>query len=255
VPSVFPCESRFNPPGAHNPLAFYIRSEKVSHKSPGRASGHSSQKRKRADIPSVRRILRHPVPHEPAALPLITKPSCSTPFGIIGIFTAVKAKLLTPRLSAQRLSASLESSLGLPMLIETDRTRCSTPFGIIGIFTQVIARKHACGAGAQRLSASLESSRFKSSYLAAEHSRAQRLSASLESSPLVRSVHVSPSLVLNAFRHHWNLHARTMQGFYPRISAQRLSASLESSLGGGLVPGARQLVLNAFRHHWNLHRP
>jgi len=47
--------------------------------------------------------------HSPAA--------CSTPFGIIGIFTSLPAKTLTMHCAgAQRLSASLESSLGVRRL-------------------------------------------------------------------------------------------------------------------------------------------
>ena len=37
--------------------------------------------------------------------------------------------------SAQRLSASLESSLHLGVSVDCRQTLCSTPFGIIGIFT------------------------------------------------------------------------------------------------------------------------
>src|SRR2546429_1577854 len=59
---------------------------------------------------------------------------------------------------------------------------------------------------------------------------AQRLSASLESSPLGIAPAPFPVAVLNAFRHHWNLHTRY--------------ACLRTT-----TPD----VLNAFRHHWNLH--
>src|SRR5947209_13909697 len=60
---------------------------------------------------------------------------------------------------------------------------------------------------------------------------AQRLSASLESSPFRYKLYRFPiSHVLNAFRHHWNLH-----------------------ITGSDVTILVYLVLNAFRHHWNLH--
>src|SRR5207253_1552600 len=60
---------------------------------------------------------------------------------------------------------------------------------------------------------------------------AQRLSASLESSPNKCANRSALILVLNAFRHHWNLH-------HPSRGDQ----------------AARLPVLNAFRHHWNLHQ-
>jgi len=87
--------------------------------------------------------------------------------------------------------------------------QCSTPFGIIGIFTMRPEVYEVDRIGAQRLSASLESSR----YLLDSHSL--------------------QILVLNAFRHHWNLHIHVIQDkllMRPAYrSAQRLSASLESS--------------------------
>jgi len=59
---------------------------------------------------------------------------CSTPFGIIGIFTFTPVGSWNTYTSAQRLSASLESSpCLLPHLALANL--CSTPFGIIGIFT------------------------------------------------------------------------------------------------------------------------
>src|SRR5215207_7716861 len=60
--------------------------------------------------------------------------------------------------------------------------------------------------------------------------------------------------VLNAFRHHWNLHLGCRSSRPCRLpSAQRLSASLESSRSRPRRLRAPELVLNAFRHHWNLH--
>ena len=132
---------------------------------------------------------------------------CSTPFGIIGIFTAAGGTLERAHASAQRLSASLESSLFALNNSQPPPLVCSTPFGIIGIFTR-----------RPRATASTSPS-------------AQRLSASLESSHDHLDVLVREILVLNAFRHHWNLHARR-RSFPAR---------------------PRRSVLNAFRHHWNLH--
>ncbi len=60
---------------------------------------------------------------------------CSTPFGIIGIFTRLPVISSRSILRAQRLSASLESSRGF-LIKEPRHNRCSTPFGIIGIFTR-----------------------------------------------------------------------------------------------------------------------
>ena len=109
-------------------------------------------------------------------------PQCSTPFGIIGIFTCA-----TYRLAAQN-------------------SKCSTPFGIIGIFTTaavpVLRRTPVLNAFRHHWNLHESSERMKSDQF----------------------------LVLNAFRHHWNLHSDT-------------NCSMNSSSD----------VLNAFRHHWNLH--
>ncbi len=109
---------------------------------------------------------------------------CSTPFGIIGIFTASSTSPSTKSHGrAQRLSASLESSLLRPT-----RRRlgdgCSTPFGIIGIFTLVVLLTF--GIAYLRCSTpfgiigifTLRPGCFRQTRLP----RAQRLSASLESS-------------------------------------------------------------------------
>ena len=179
---------------------------------------------------------------------------CSTPFGIIGIFTMPAGWLTTARMCAQRLSASLESSPagraqapvrhlvlnafrhhwnlhpGVTPPNDGDQT-CSTPFGIIGIFTRDL-KVNGC-AVARVLNAfrhhwNLHSARDQHLPLCTRG--AQRLSASLESSPR-------------------RLHERTRG----RPCAQRLSASLESSQWHGSCPPPRLIVLNAFRHHWNLH--
>ena len=107
---------------------------------------------------------------------------------------------------------------------------CSTPFGIIGIFTSRMsssARRLRC---AQRLSASLESSRGWTDR------RGPRRDC-----------------VLNAFRHHWNLHDLT-GGTGEFIEGCSTPFGI---IGIFTHPEPRQLhaaeVLNAFRHHWNLH--
>ena len=61
------------------------------------------------------------------------------------------------------------------------------------------------------------------------------------------------AVVLNAFRHHWNLHTAGQRTEGCEVSAQRLSASLESSLRRSAEDRQAAAVLNAFRHHWNLH--
>ena len=202
---------------------------------------------------------------------------CSTPFGIIGIFTTVMLSQIATMIM------------------------CSTPFGIIGIFTVHAGRRKDPNYCAQRLSASLESSRRRQ--LTRRHGclSAQRLSASLESSRSRPSGVGIPTRVLNAFRHHWNLHLacflilhsqtcaqrlsaslesslmpnlpndcihlcaqrlsaslessrrHSAENFCTKLSAQRLSASLESSLSKNFILQIGHKVLNAFRHHWNLH--
>jgi hypothetical protein len=109
--------------------------------------------------------------------------TCSTPFGIIGIFTN-RSQCPHPNL-----------------------TLCSTPFGIIGIFTP--ARRCASTREQDVLNA------FRHHW---------NLHPALSASPL------DSLRVLNAFRHHWNLHAEALRPSSCRSSAQRLSASLESSL-------------------------
>ncbi len=185
------------------------------------------------------------------------------------------------RNSAQRLSASLESSQGYAHALPSSLTRCSTPFGIIGIFTDNLGSAPALGAwvlNAFRHHWNLHPLRGKRGIhnhkcstpfgiigiftrrrksLMSGRGSAQRLSASLESSR-GRDEDALPSLsVLNAFRHHWNLHllmpawrARRWRCSTPfgiigifthggparsnqhLPGAQRLSASLESSRGG-----------------------
>src|SRR5205085_437952 len=104
--------------------------------------------------------------------------------------------------SAQRLSASLESSRA------ARENECAVTFVLIGIFTYQPRAKELGAKSAQRLSASLESS--------------QKYSVKSE----------DRLTVLNAFRHHWNLHLSTRRKTFRRPCAQRLSASLESSPGG-----------------------
>ena len=182
---------------------------------------------------------------------------CSTPFGIIGIFTLRAPRSGHPRTHpvlnafrhhwnlhpqdalaspltfrrAQRLSASLESSRS---------TRRADGVRILS---------------AQRLSASLESSRLRVCFSQGLNircstpfgiigiftllNRRSYLLSKQCSTPfgiigiftprrLFSGTH-APA-VLNAFRHHWNLHVL-----------------------GNWRSNGRLNVLNAFRHHWNLH--
>ncbi len=203
---------------------------------------------------------------------------CSTPFGIVGIFTNTNRNHFSDSQSAQRLSASLESSRRArreqsshvrvlnafrhrwnlhssnPVYL-TSNMLCSTPFGIVGIFTPRESPRPARASAvlnafrhrwnlhcsqaaelgrqscAQRLSASLESSRQPRVRPACSRFCAQRLSASLESSPSRRlmsligfSMCSTPFGIVGIF---------TSPGRDKRtrtVSAQRLSASLESSL-------------------------
>ena len=144
---------------------------------------------------------------------------------------------------------------------------CSTPFGITGIFTHSDGLSAMLGRGAQRLSASLESSRRDSA--PGSTRRAQRLSASLESSRLSGCLRAGVSsaqrlsasliftrqpsdsalaLVLNALRHHCNLHRQRQYGV-------RTQAWCSTPFGITEIftwqctrwPGKQ--VLNALRHH------
>ena len=179
--------------------------------------------------------------------------ACSTPFGIIGIFTSSSQSRHTPRsvLNAFRHHWNLHPD-NLTMLVQS--WECSTPFGIIGIFT------------ARSASISLTSPRCSTPFgiIGIFTSEMLRLLGveDLCSTPFgiigifTETSRARPTrqLVLNAFRHHWNLH----MNFEPLCAmvkgAQRLSASLESSPPVGGARRRHQVVLNAFRHHWNLHR-
>ncbi len=80
-------------------------------------------------------VWRHWIVHlqvRPLQIPHV---ACSTPFGVIGLFTRLYALYHTDTSCAQRRLASLDCSL-LPQLLRFLRPRrCSTPFGVIGLFT------------------------------------------------------------------------------------------------------------------------
>ncbi len=180
---------------------------------------------------------------------------CSTPFGIIGIFTRELCRRVGHHrnvLNAFRHHWNLHGRGGAGgWLVDL----CSTPFGIIGIFTPLrrahfhrrlavlnafrhhwnlhsrsSSRVHTSGSCAQRLSASLESS------LATIDRTCSRLSKCSTPFGIIgiftrrgedRAIDL---LVLNAFRHHWNLHRAEVTCLFGTLKrAQRLSASLESS--------------------------
>src|ERR1051325_10819733 len=108
---------------------------------------------------------------------------------------------------------------------------------------------------AQRLSASLESSRCRAPRSAPSARRAQRLSASLESSLFSDDVLIDTAFeVLNAFRHHWNLHGlNTARGCSFVLCSTPFGIIGIFTIFAGVISIFARLVLNAFRHHWNLH--
>ena len=133
--------------------------------------------------------------------------------------------------SAQRLAASLESARGTRFDHRAHRRQCSTPGGVIGI-------------GTIRSVESSSTSRMCSTpggvigigTPAADRATWQRS-------------------VLNAWRRHWNRHARpaTGDGVFLR-GAQRLAASLESAQTNTVTDEWQHpYVLNAWRRHWNRH--
>ena len=84
---------------------------------------------------------------------------CSTPFGITELDTAASDAAWPAGVSAQRLSASLNSThLALSRIAAAER-RCSTPFGITELDTRRRPPGRRPPTGAQRLSASLNSTR------------------------------------------------------------------------------------------------
>ena len=157
-------------------------------------------------------------------------------------------------LSAQRLSASLESSHS-PALVLLRLNSCSTPFGIIGIFTHPrhysILGQCVCSTPFGIIGIFTNDDHE----LILRPESAQRLSASLESSPLkTPALSNSRDSVLNAFRHHWNLHTINQLGDLASqsvLNAFRHHWNLHTCASTASV--ARLTVLNAFRHHWNLH--
>ena len=160
--------------------------------------------------------------------------TCSTPRGIIGIFTIHK--------SSNKVAVHL----------------CSTPRGIVGIFTRRSQAVVKNNSGAQRLAASLESSPRHGLAVGSILGvlNAFRHHWNLHLHRRRRRVALHGLRVLNAFRHHWNLHnASGTATSSTQQHAQRLSASLESSRPSAYVLVTQAAVLNAFRHHWNLHSP
>jgi len=132
---------------------------------------------------------------------------CSTPFGIIGIFT---------------YGNRVEVDYG---------DRCSTPFGIIGIFT---------------------SPQFPTPHLRPPVLNAFRHHWNLH---VFREGQGNEQTgVLNAFRHHWNLHPRGIS----TVDQLRACSTPFGIIGiftqiCSQDPFHPHAVLNAFRHHWNLH--
>ena len=178
---------------------------------------------------------------------------CSTPCGINGIITEPDQLFsIAAMSSAQRLAASMESSLrrhardvGLAVTCSTPcgingiitrhawhatsaSITCSTPCGINGIITGITASIMPVMHSAQRLAASMESSQV-AQRVGPCASCAQRLAASMESS-LVSAGLVQCGLdVLNALRHQWNHHRSRATRCRTHLCAQRLAASMESS--------------------------
>src|SRR6266487_724385 len=105
-----------------------------------------------------------------------------TPCGINGILTGRRLAHRGRAQCAQRLAASMESSLvpGAVVLVQQS--------------------------GAQRLAASMESSLERIAARMSSRRGAQRLAASMESSHNERSWPPMNSEVLNALRHQWNPH-------------------------------------------------
>ena len=163
---------------------------------------------------------------------------CSTPFGVTVFFTTRTSRRSCWPRGAQRLSASLSSSLSCwkaPMSLSRcstpfgvtvfftlttaaplvpSGTGCSTPFGVTVFFTGAQSPTGTGSTGAQRLSASLSSSRDTARPAALGPSCAQRLSASLSSSLVTGSTARDLVPVLNAFRRHCLLHTRSGAGWF-----------------------------------------
>ncbi len=173
---------------------------------------------------------RHGRIHNVCSENMYTVESCSTPFGVMVGFTALRRRGRDARDSAQRLSASWSDSLERQV---RERVRplcaqrlsaswsdspaqqplsagpgggCSTPFGVMVGFT--------CGA-------------------ASAPSRSRQ--------------------VLNAFRRHGRIHAMTPRAAEPNTSAQRLSASWSDSQRDDDQQYNAERVLNAFRRHGRIH--
>ena len=129
---------------------------------------------------------------------------CSTPCGINGIITlVVPLRVIATTSSAQRLAASMESSLIAISGWQSMVLMCSTPCGINGIITVTPGYSGSpLGNSAQRLAASMESSLlYLAEHIGPQHG-AQRLAASMESSLRKPPDVIARDLqVLNALRH------------------------------------------------------
>ena len=162
--------------------------------------------------------------------------------------------------SAQRLAASMESSLHIGLLsptatacaqrlaasMESSRQNCRRWHTVTDAVLNALRHQwnhHQAGRGtgcfrslrgAQRLAASMESSPEQQRDSSCRMHRAQRLAASMESSPTRVT---DPNTVVDG--------------------AQRLAASMESSHLAAYVPlvdaSLPRQVLNALRHQWNHH--
>src|SRR5581483_541277 len=107
---------------------------------------------------------------------------CSTPSGVTEFDTPRPAGAASSSPCAQRLPASLNSTLGLD-LVHPVGVECSTPSGVTEFDTTAVRPRTSRPSGAQRLPASLNSTRCLSPCISDASPCAQRLPASLNSTP------------------------------------------------------------------------
>ncbi len=137
---------------------------------------------RRMPLTVLNAVWRHWIVHKGGEVSVEVQAKCSTPFGVIGLFTRLTVSAVHFGGSAQRRLASLDCSHAVVVPPRRSRARCSTPFGVIGLFTPSIPRREFRPVCAQRRLASLDCS------------HATRFGDSLQAH------------VLNAVWRHWIVH-------------------------------------------------
>ncbi len=96
--------------------------------------GRGDDNRRRKSL-VLNAVWRHWIVHYRTGDMPIEDWECSTPFGVIGLFTTATGTARGHVPGAQRRLASLDCSRLFNSISQASRQTCSTPFGVIGLFT------------------------------------------------------------------------------------------------------------------------